>query len=169
MEPGMTLEELRQIFLSAPASDATRLVTVLLSVGLLSCVLWLVRRGVLREEFTPVWLGISVSLLAVSLYSGFRLGARSWEAGETQAAQTEELRVVSRFLESSLSRAMGLAFNARNRRRVWFDGEPDRLGAGVALDQRGLGAFGGQLDPVGGGRAVPTQRDRVTGFHVAGV
>ena len=48
------LEELRRLLLSAPESDATRVLAISISVVLVGVVLWLVRRGRLREEYTPV-------------------------------------------------------------------------------------------------------------------
>ena len=67
MEPRISLEELREVFLSAEESQAARFVAVLVSVGLAAIVLVLVRRRSLREEYTPIWLGVAAGLLLVSL------------------------------------------------------------------------------------------------------
>jgi Uncharacterized conserved protein (DUF2304) len=67
MEPRITLEELREVFLSAEESQAARAVAVLVSVALAAIVLWLVRRRALREEYTPIWLAVAGGLLLVSL------------------------------------------------------------------------------------------------------
>ena len=61
------LEELRELFLSAPESDASRFVAISASISLALLVLYLVRRRALREEHTPIWLALSASLLLVSL------------------------------------------------------------------------------------------------------
>ena len=61
------LDELREAFLSAPESEATRIVAIVASLSLAAVVLWLVRRRSLREEYTPIWLAVSASLLVVSL------------------------------------------------------------------------------------------------------
>lgn len=61
------LHELRELFLAAPESDAARVMAVLFSVALVAVVLWMVRRGSLREEYTPIWMAVAFSLLAVSL------------------------------------------------------------------------------------------------------
>jgi len=59
--------ELREIFLTAPESDATRLVAILGSFALVAIVLFLVRRRVLREEYTPIWMGVALALVVVSV------------------------------------------------------------------------------------------------------
>ena len=64
------VDQLRQLFLEAPESDATRLLAVLGSVSLMVVVLWLVRRRSLREEHTPIWIGIATALTAVSVIPG---------------------------------------------------------------------------------------------------
>ncbi len=61
------LNQLRDLFLSAPESDASRALAIIFSFGLIATVLWLVRRRVLREEYTPIWMGIAVALVIVSL------------------------------------------------------------------------------------------------------
>ena len=71
MEPRITLEELREVFLSAEESQAARVVAVLVSVALASIVLILVRRRSLREEYTPIWLAVAAGLLVVSLRFDF--------------------------------------------------------------------------------------------------
>jgi len=67
MEPRITLEELREVFLSAEESQAARVVAILFSLGLAAVVLVLVRRRSLREEYTPIWLAVAAGLLLVSL------------------------------------------------------------------------------------------------------
>jgi len=67
MEQKITLEELRELFLSAEESNAARIVAVLVSVALTAVVLQLVRRRALREEYTPIWLGVAAAFLLVSL------------------------------------------------------------------------------------------------------
>jgi hypothetical protein len=67
MEQKITLEELRELFLSAEESNAARVVAVLVSVALTAVVLQLVRRRALREEYTPIWLGVAAAFLLVSL------------------------------------------------------------------------------------------------------
>jgi hypothetical protein len=67
MQRNITLEELREIFLSADESNAARVVAVVVSVVIAAVVLQLVRRRALREEYTPIWLAVSAGLLLVSL------------------------------------------------------------------------------------------------------
>jgi len=60
-------DSLREAFLSAPESSATRAIAIIGSITLAVIILLLVRRRALREEYTPIWLGVSVAVLAVSL------------------------------------------------------------------------------------------------------
>ena len=68
------LAELRELFLTAPESASTRLVAVALSAALVGAVLGLVRRRTLREEYTPIWIGVAVVVFAVSLHRGLLVG-----------------------------------------------------------------------------------------------
>ena len=61
------LEELRRLFLEAPESGATRVLAIVLSLLLVTTVLWLVRRRTLREEYTPIWMGVAFGIAALSL------------------------------------------------------------------------------------------------------
>jgi tellurite resistance protein TehA-like permease len=67
MNQAMKLEELRELFLTAPESEAARILAVTCSFVLVTVVLWLVYRGVLREEYTPIWMGVAFALVVVSL------------------------------------------------------------------------------------------------------
>lgn len=61
------LLELRELLLSAPEARATRVLFVALSLLLVAVVLWLVKRRTLREEYTPIWLGVALGITALSL------------------------------------------------------------------------------------------------------
>ncbi len=61
------LARLRELFLSAPESEGTRWLAIGLSFTLFASVLWMVRRRVLREEYTPIWMVVAASLLVISL------------------------------------------------------------------------------------------------------
>ncbi len=67
MDGQTQLELLRGQMLGAPSSDAARLLAIVGSVLLVSVVLWLVRRRGLREEYTPIWMGVALALLVLSL------------------------------------------------------------------------------------------------------
>ncbi len=58
---------LRELFLSAPESGTSRIVAAVLGLSVVIVVLFLVRRRALREEYTPIWLGVAVALVVVSL------------------------------------------------------------------------------------------------------
>ena len=64
------IDQLRDLFLNAPESDATRLLAVIGSLSLMAVVLWLVRRRSLREEHTPIWIAIAVGVTLVSVIPG---------------------------------------------------------------------------------------------------
>lgn len=65
----MTPDQLRELYLTTPASFETRAIAILLSLGLVALVLWLVRRRSLREEYTPIWLGVALAVALVSAVS----------------------------------------------------------------------------------------------------
>ena len=67
MENDPRLEELRNIFLSAPESTTTRVMAAVLSLALFAVVLGLVRRRVLREEYTPIWLLVAFGIALLGL------------------------------------------------------------------------------------------------------
>jgi len=67
MNSQRSLDELRQLFLEAPESAATRGIAIVLSLVLVAAVLWLVRRRTLREEYTPIWMGVALGIAVLSL------------------------------------------------------------------------------------------------------
>jgi len=66
----MRIEELRELFLSAPEATSTRVLAAVIGVVVVGLVLWLVRTRRLREEFTPLWILGAGGLAAVSLSFG---------------------------------------------------------------------------------------------------
>jgi hypothetical protein len=67
MTPTPTPEELRELFLAASDPGAARMLALASSLSLVAVVLWLVRRRRLREEYTPIWMGVAAALLLLSL------------------------------------------------------------------------------------------------------
>ncbi len=61
------LNQLRDLFLLAPESETTRFLAIGLSLVLVVSVLWLVRIRALREEYTPIWIGVAAALVIMSL------------------------------------------------------------------------------------------------------
>ena len=61
------LNDLRELFLMAPESDAARILAIAGSLGLAAIVMALVRRRALREEYTPIWMAVAAGLLLISL------------------------------------------------------------------------------------------------------
>ncbi|HXZ86715.1 MAG TPA: DUF2304 domain-containing protein [Myxococcota bacterium] len=66
MTDSQTLAHLRELFLDNPDLEATRWLALSISLALIASVLWLVRRRRLREEYTPIWLLVSASLVFLS-------------------------------------------------------------------------------------------------------
>ena len=67
MERMPELIEMRELFLQAGDTGATRVVAVVGSLALAAAVLFLVRRRALREEYTPIWMGVAAALLVLSI------------------------------------------------------------------------------------------------------
>ncbi len=62
------IETLRRIAIEEPEAGVTRLIALLVSVGFLVAVLNLVRRGKLKEEYTPIWTLVAVGLIGASVW-----------------------------------------------------------------------------------------------------
>ena len=67
MEGNAELVRLREFALAAENLEATRWLTLSLSVVLVAVILWLVRRRSLREEYTPIWLLVAAAMTVLSL------------------------------------------------------------------------------------------------------
>ena len=59
--------QLREVFLAAAEPNAIRALALTASLVLVTAVLWLVRRRGLREEYTPIWMGVALALVVVSI------------------------------------------------------------------------------------------------------
>ena len=59
--------ELREVFQAAAEPNAVRALALTVSLVLVAVVLWLVRRRGLREEYTPIWMGVALALVVVSI------------------------------------------------------------------------------------------------------
>jgi len=60
-------EALRELFLATAEGESARALAVGGSALLVAVVLFLVRSGRLREEYTPIWMGVALALVVVSL------------------------------------------------------------------------------------------------------
>ncbi len=67
MNETLTPEQLREAFLAAADPGSARLLALTCSLLLVSVVLWLVYRRGLREEYTPIWMGVALALVLVSV------------------------------------------------------------------------------------------------------
>jgi NO-binding membrane sensor protein with MHYT domain len=60
---------LRRVLMDQPEPWTTRAVALAVSVAFLAAVLNLVRRGRLREEYTPIWTVVAVGIMVLSVWS----------------------------------------------------------------------------------------------------
>ncbi len=67
MNETLTPEQLREVFLAAADPGSARVLALTCSLLLVSVVLWLVYRRGLREEHTPIWMGVALALVLVSV------------------------------------------------------------------------------------------------------
>ena len=63
-------ETLKQLLFEQPDAPSTRIVALLVSVVFLVAVLDLVRRGRLREEYTPIWTVVGAGMVVLSVWFG---------------------------------------------------------------------------------------------------
>jgi hypothetical protein len=61
-------ETLRRLALSQPEAGVTRAIALVVSGIFLVAVLNLVRRGRLREEYTPIWVVVALAIMALSIW-----------------------------------------------------------------------------------------------------
>jgi general secretion pathway protein J len=85
----------------------------------------LITRGIAPVE---VLLGVTiVSLVLIVLYSGYRLGVRSWESGEDTHAAVSDLRLAGSVIRRYLPQAVPLVVANSSSWQLWFQGEARRL------------------------------------------
>ena len=87
MNSSRELETLQRLLLENPASGSTRVVALLVSIVFLAAVLTLVRRGKLREEYTPIWIVVALAIMVLSVwFDGLRYITRmvgAWAPSST--------------------------------------------------------------------------------------
>jgi NO-binding membrane sensor protein with MHYT domain len=64
----LDIERLRQLALEQPESGVTRGLALVISLCFLFAVLDLVRRGRLREEYTPIWVAVALGIMGLSVW-----------------------------------------------------------------------------------------------------
>ena len=65
----LDVENLRRLAIEQPEAASTRLVALVVALGFLLAVLNLVRRGRLREEYTPIWTVVALGIMILSVWS----------------------------------------------------------------------------------------------------
>lgn len=82
-----TLQQLQRLLLENPESTSTRVAALLVSTVFLGAVLTLVRRGKLREEYTPIWTVVALAIMVLSVwFDGLRYITRmvgAWAPSST--------------------------------------------------------------------------------------
>lgn len=74
----LDLEELRRLITSQAEPGSTRVLALVVSATFLLVILELVRRGRLREEYTPIWTVVGLGILVLSVwFDGLRLITRA--------------------------------------------------------------------------------------------
>ena len=62
----LTADTMRNLALSQPDAWMTRVIAITVCLALLGTVLFLVQRGRLREEYSPIWILVSTGMLIVT-------------------------------------------------------------------------------------------------------
>ena len=62
-------ETLRRLMMDIPEPPATRLIALLVSTTFLLVILNLVRRGRLKEEYTPIWVVVAAGIMILGVWS----------------------------------------------------------------------------------------------------
>ena len=62
----LTADTMRDLALSQPETWTTRIISIAVCLALLGTVLFLVHRGRLREEYSPIWILVSTGMLVVT-------------------------------------------------------------------------------------------------------
>lgn len=86
--------------------------------------------GLHQAGFTLLEVLVAVTvfaLMATALYSSFRLGVRSWQAGVREGAAAEDIRVVQQFLGRYLGDAVPVVVSDGDGWRNHFEGAPEAM------------------------------------------
>ena len=76
--PTLDLDQLRRLAIEQPAAGVTRVLALVVSLTFLLAVLDLVRRGRLKEEYTPIWVIVAAGLMVSAVwFDGVRLVTRA--------------------------------------------------------------------------------------------
>jgi len=97
---------------------------------LATCNLQLVTCNCWRAGFTLLELILAITILgmvAIIIGSGFRLGIKAWEKGESEAAETQQLRTLSSLISQSLKSAYPYKMKIDDKDTIIFKGEKDSI------------------------------------------
>lgn len=68
MTKPLDLETLKRLLTDQPVATSTRVLALFVSVAFFFAVLNLVRRGRLREEYTPIWTVVALGIMILSVW-----------------------------------------------------------------------------------------------------
>lgn len=87
MTSPIDLDTLQRLLMEQPEAKSTRVLMLAVSTAFLFAVLHLVRRGRLREEYTPIWIVVALGIMTLSVwYEGLRTITRlvgAWAPSST--------------------------------------------------------------------------------------
>jgi general secretion pathway protein J len=82
-----------------------------------------------------------LSLITLIIGSGFRLGINAWQRGETEASETQRLRVLSGLLSQQLKSAYPYRMKVEDKEVVIFKGESNSILFVTTLVDPSVGGF----------------------------
>jgi general secretion pathway protein J len=97
-----------------------------------------------QKGFTLLELVLAItflSMVALIIGSGFRLGIKAWEKGEAEARETQRLRALSGLISQSIKSAFPYTFKKDNRDVVIFEGDANSILFVTTLADASSGGF----------------------------
>ena len=74
----LDVDNLRRLAIEQPEATSTRVLALIVALAFLAAVLNLVRRGRLREEYTPIWTVVALAIVVLSVwFDGVRMVTRA--------------------------------------------------------------------------------------------
>lgn len=64
----LDVEAIRRVWIEQPEAGITRVLALVVSMAFLLAVLDLVRRGRLKEEYTPIWVVVAAGIMLLSIW-----------------------------------------------------------------------------------------------------
>jgi general secretion pathway protein J len=97
-----------------------------------------------KMGFTLIELILAItilSMIALIIGSGFRLGIKAWEKGETEALETQRLRALSGLISQSVKSAYPYQMKIDEKRVIVFEGDANSILFVTSLADPSKGGF----------------------------